>query len=259
MNRILMALSLLTAGLCLGACDQDGDSKDTASPPEDTLATDTAAQEDTPAALDTLPDAPPPPPDTIVDIPPPPEDSQEDLPPLPDSNSDCACLDGAGDLFADTLTDILPDLSSDIPPDIPEMPPYCCLSDADCEEIAQGGWTCAWGSLEAQNPAWGRCMGPLTWEDDLCWDDGDCAEDQECWGASYCPCDMGCGMADMPGQCQDPEELGDEGALCGQSGGDCKPELVCCYPCGIQGCQWQCAVPCDEGEEWCAGGCPMLP
>lgn len=57
----------------------------------------------------------------------------------------------------------------------------------------------------------------------------------------------------------DVEELGDIGDLCGPDGGDCKPELVCCYPCGIEGCQFQCMTPCDEDEIWCSGGCPMLP
>lgn len=55
------------------------------------------------------------------------------------------------------------------------------------------------------------------------------------------------------------EELGGVGDLCGQSGGDCQPDLVCCYPCGIPDCEWQCAVPCDEAEQWCSDGCAMVP
>jgi len=163
----------------------------------------------------------------------------------------------------DTLADVPPPMDLPPPPDtiedVPELPPYCCLSDEDCEKIGDGGWTCAWGEMQAQNPAWGRCMGPLTWEEGLCWDGGDCAEGLVCMGAFYCPCDMGCGAPDVPGQCQDPDALGDVGDPCGQDVGDCKPDLVCCYPCGIPDCQWQCAVPCDESEEWCAGGCPMYP
>jgi len=54
-------------------------------------------------------------------------------------------------------------------------------------------------------------------------------------------------------------DLGDVGDPCGADGGPCKPELACCYPCGIPDCTWVCAVPCDPTEPWCAGGCPMLP
>ena len=252
--QVALVSALLAAGLWLGACDQDGDPQDTAGPAEDILATDTTIPEDTPFALDTLPDAPPPPLDAVVDVPPPPEDLIEDIPLPDDLIEDIPLLD---DIFGDLPP--LPDIPPDLPPDVSDLLPGCCLSDADCADVGDGGWTCAWGEMQAQDPAWGRCMGPLDWEEDLCWDDGDCAGDQVCMGAAYCPCDIGCGMADFPGQCQPPEELGDVGDLCGQSGGDCKPELVCCYPCGIQGCQWQCAVPCDEDEIWCAGGCPMLP
>ena len=203
--------------------------------------------------------------DTLEDAPPP-MDSMEDLPPLPDVFETWDAFE-TWDTFetwdAFETYDVFETYDMfetvDLVEDIPKMPPACCLSDADCEDIGDGGWTCAWGEMQAENPDWGRCMGPVTWEDDLCWDDGDCAEGLTCMGASYCPCDMGCGMADTPGSCQDPDALGDVGDLCGQSGGDCKPDLVCCYPCGIPGCQWQCAVPCDEDEQWCAGGCPMLP
>ena len=246
-KQALIPVVAVFAALWFVACDLDGDAKDTASPSEDTVAADVIAPLDTVVPEDTSVDIPvamdaivpmdtvedvPPPMDTVEDVPPP-MDSVEDIPPPPDS--------------------------IDIVDDVPEMPAACCLSDADCADVGDGGWTCAWGKMEAQNPAWGRCMGPLTWEENLCWDGGDCPEGMECMGATYCPCDMGCGMADIPGSCQDPETLGDVGALCGQSGGDCKPDLVCCYPCGIPDCQWQCAVPCDEDEQWCAGGCPMLP
>jgi len=191
------------------------------------------------------------------------EDVFLDLPPAedtihPDSCHDVAPSDVMMDL--DSGFDGLPlDSIQDLPEDIPQMPAPCCLSDEDCEKIGDGGWTCAWGTMQAENPDWGRCMGPLTWEDGLCWDDGDCPDGQSCEGAAYCPCDMPCGMADFPGQCQDPESLGDVGDLCGPSGGDCKPDLVCCYPCGIPDCQWQCSEPCDSEEPWCSGGCPMVP
>ena len=37
----------------------------------------------------------------------------------------------------------------------------------------------------------------------------------------------------------------------------CADGLVCCYPCGIPGCQDRCMVPCTGSA--CSNGCPMLP
>ena len=256
-------LLIAAAGLWFGACDQDNPSKDTTTPGEDVIAADT------PSPADTLADTPP-----VEDAMP--WDFGPDGPPT-DSGPDAWMLDvpypediifdlwDVGDIFG---LDFGPDgppadlFDEDMSPDVHDVsiiPEACCLSDEDCEDIGDGGWTCAWGQMQAANPDWGRCMGPLGWQEGGCWDDGDCTDDQVCMGAAYCPCDLGCGMADFPGQCQDPDELGDIGDLCGQSGGDCKPDLVCCYPCGIPDCQWKCAEPCDEDEVWCAGGCPMLP
>ena len=52
---------------------------------------------------------------------------------------------------------------------------------------------------------------------------------------------------------------GQDGDLCGGLYGDCAVGLVCCYPCGIEGCDNVCMEPCDATEPWCAGGCPMYP
>jgi hypothetical protein len=264
-----IAIAIVTfAAIQLMGCDLDGDAKDTGAPAEDTVAGDVIAPLDTVPPEDAATDTPPPPMDTVEDVPAPPDvlDAVDDIP-LQDvfDMIDDIPLQDVFDMIDDIpLPDVF-DMIDDVPPppdiaaDLPEMPAACCLSDADCADVGDGGWTCAWGQMEAENPAWGRCMGPLNWDENLCWDDGDCLDGTECVGATYCPCDIGCGMPDVPGICQDPEMLGDVGDLCGQSGGDCKPDLVCCYPCGIPDCQWQCAVPCDESEQWCAGGCPMLP
>jgi hypothetical protein len=125
--------------------------------------------------------------------------------------------------------------------------------------VGKEGWTCAWGEMKAANPAWGRCMGPATSETGLCWDDGDCAKGEVCTGEMYCPCDLGCGMADRPGHCRNPADFGDVGDTCDGESNPCKPALACCYPCGIQGCEYTCAVPCDASEPWCSNGCAMMP
>ena len=51
---------------------------------------------------------------------------------------------------------------------------------------------------------------------------------------------------------------GQPGDLCDGSGqSTCATGLVCCYPCGIPGCQNKCAAPCSGPG--CAGGCPIVP
>jgi len=53
-----------------------------------------------------------------------------------------------------------------------------------------------------------------------------------------------------------------ENGLCGQSaeGATCQSGLVCCYPCGIQGCDFACKVPCEAGSPGCGDdGCLLLP
>lgn len=61
------------------------------------------------------------------------------------------------------------------------------------------------------------------------------------------PCDIAC-----------PVEPGGVGDACGGEFGSCQRGLVCCYPCGIEGCPNNvCFEPCFE--DWCAGGCPLFP
>ena len=70
--------------------------------------------------------------------------------------------------------------------------------------------------------------------------------DQNCSGEiDDFPCDMVC-----PGN--------GVGEGCGGDYGECQEGLVCCYPCGIAGCEPNiCHEPCYE--DWCAGGCPLYP
>ena len=72
--------------------------------------------------------------------------------------------------------------------------------------------------------------------------------DQDCSGDPIdFPCDLAC-----------PGQGGQVGEACGGNYGDCADGLVCCYPCGIEGCEPNiCFEPCFD--EWCAGGCPMFP
>ena len=134
----------------------------------------------------------------------------------------------------------------------PDLPAGCCYDDSDCDTGTDAVWTCA-------VPASGLPGVCTYWfGDGKCWDDGDCADGETCQGAMFCPCGLGCGMPDKPGDCVG-NTGGEVGDLCGQSGGDCKPGLVCCYPCGIPDCNWQCAYPCQDNETWCFDGCPMYP
>lgn len=48
-----------------------------------------------------------------------------------------------------------------------------------------------------------------------------------------------------------------EGGACGGDFGSCQPGLVCCYPCGVYGCQDICMQPCTDS--WCSNGCPLYP
>ena len=133
-----------------------------------------------------------------------------------------------------------------------ELPQGCCYQDEDCDQGTDAAYVCGWNEMSGE---WGRCMWLLA--PGQCWDSSDCTDGKVCNGAAYCPCDAPCGMADMPGKCMDPNQAGDIGDPCGQDGGDCKQGLVCCYPCGIQGCIFECSEPCDASEPWCEGGCPM--
>jgi hypothetical protein len=68
--------------------------------------------------------------------------------------------------------------------------PGCCLTDADCALVNDPpGMVCVSG----------RCLPPVS---DGCWTDSQCAPGESCVGVGVCPCDVVCGVADMPGKCQ---------------------------------------------------------
>jgi len=86
---------------------------------------------------------------------------------------------------------------------------------------------------------------------------------ESCVYASGCGCGDHCDhiFADLEScrsACGLPGEGLPEGAVC-ESDAQCAEGLLCCYPCGIQGCQNRCTAPCDETEPWCGGGCPLYP
>jgi hypothetical protein len=66
-------------------------------------------------------------------------------------------------------------------------------------------------------------------------------------------------VADVPTDTADLTDLAGPGEPCVSGGNDCRPGLVCCYPCGIPGCDWECTEPCDAGEPACSNGCLMYP
>ena len=39
--------------------------------------------------------------------------------------------------------------------------------------------------------------------------------------------------------------------------GQCAAGLLCCYPCGIDGCDFVCEPTCSPGTPGCVGGCIM--
>jgi hypothetical protein len=106
---------------------------------------------------------------------------------------------------------------------------------------------------EAVDPGgYGACMMVL----------GVAFDGERCVTVSGCSCGDDChlffpDMAACEAACIPPLA---EGEICGPDvPGECAEGLNCCYPCGIQGCDWVCTVPCDEDEPWCSGGCPQYP
>ena len=167
---------------------------------------------------------------------------------VPDAESD-AVSDAVPDSLSDGVSDIV--VAIDIIDVV--LPPGCCLKDGDC--TAEGGQilTCAFRAFADPGEA-GACK-PLP-EAGRCWDDGDCAAGQGCKGASFCPCNLACGMAEALGTCK---QFAGPGESCGAEGSICRPGLACCYPCGIPGCDWECTEPCDAGQGGCVDGCMMYP
>ncbi len=144
-------------------------------------------------------------------------------------------------------------------------PDDLCLTDADCKvgQSCIGEWICPPGvlCLDATYP--GLCLadpvGALEW----CYEIQMCSPGKFCCGPWVCDViggEMCGGIMATPGQCQPISyPLADVGEPCGQDGGQCKPGLACCYPCGIPGCMFTCSVPCDPTEPWCSNGCAMVP
>ena len=48
-----------------------------------------------------------------------------------------------------------------------------------------------------------------------------------------------------------------EGSVCMPGGDPCGAGLSCCYPCGIDGCDFVCEPTCSPGTPGCVGGCIM--
>lgn len=257
MNRpVLSLLALLTIALAFTGLACDGEKEpynpDTTTTPDSAAPADQSAPDllplDAPAPADT------PAPQDIVD---PTDLPQQDIPtldvpvediPLPDTPVEDIPLPDVPveeTVEADIVTEELVE-------DVVELPPGCCYNDDDCDLGTDAVYVCGWNDMSGE---WGRCM----WlpQEGGCWDDSDCPEGKVCQGAFYCPCDALCGAPDVPGTCMDPDQAGDIGDPCGQDGGPCKEGLVCCYPCGIPGCIFECSEPCDADEPWCEGGCPL--
>tara|TARA_R110002096_G_scaffold16898_9_gene57929 strand:+ start:50228 stop:50590 length:363 start_codon:yes stop_codon:yes gene_type:complete len=51
------------------------------------------------------------------------------------------------------------------------------------------------------------------------------------------------------------------GERCGQDaeGLSCGAGLACCYPCGIQGCEFTCTEACTDDGPGCVSGCTLFP
>ncbi len=133
------------------------------------------------------------------------------------------------------------------------LPPGCCRTDEDCDKGTDQAFTCAFRAY-AEAGEWGACK--VVPDAGLCWDDGDCPDGQGCNGPSFCPCDQPCGAPEARGTCK---PFAGPGENCGSEGAKCRPDLACCYPCGIPDCDWECTEPCDESEPACANGCWMYP
>jgi hypothetical protein len=96
---------------------------------------------------------------------------------------------------------------------------------------------------------------------------------ESCCGNTYpslvCECQSGtfyCYYTDaclIPG-CPDAGDYAGVGEVCqagelfdaGTAPRPCEPGLVCCYPCGIAGCDFRCIEPCTPGPGCQESGCP---
>lgn len=87
-----------------------------------------------------------------------------------------------------------------------------------------------------------------------------CQVQEDCPTGFYCHFSPMCGLwnetGSCPGDCQSTAP-GQEGDVCNRYR-QCADGLVCCYPCGIAGCENRCAVPCSPGPG-CFHGCYLYP
>lgn len=119
------------------------------------------------------------------------------------------------------------------PPMCPELPP---ADGSPCASECGLTPSCGWGDCYGSPTTVGSCSGGV-------------------WHVSSVSCNppppVDAGAADGGGA----------GDLCGQSanGAPCASGLVCCYPCGVQGCSFTCTPPCDPKEPACVGGCLAVP
>ncbi len=160
-----------------------------------------------------------------------------------------------GDATMDASTDTVSDIDGDSAGDAiicAGGPPgdCCCSGDQLGDILCQGGkWTCSIGWFYSGNQCNSvGCGGPCSLP---------CMTDAGASSASPDTGEADAGGVDAPTDASDVV-YGQVGAVCGQDGSPpCDPELVCCYPCGIPGCQNQCTVPCTGVE--CVGGCMAVP
>lgn len=98
------------------------------------------------------------------------------------------------------------------------------------------------------------------------------AEGTECSDGRTDPCQFGNSIICSTGKWQRRETIP---APCGGAGGGssdgmlgevCEPNenscgqgLACCYPCGVEGCDFVCEAPCAPGSAGCIDGCVAKP
>jgi hypothetical protein len=154
------------------------------------------------------------------------------------------CDDNDGDGF-DSLTDCN-DFDSDIHPDAGE-PCICDSVDQNCNGDPQD-FDCEIACGDADGDGFNSDIDcndndPLIHpnQEEPCTCD---AIDQNCNGIiDDFPCDIACNYLQ-------------ESDVCSQNGtstGVCEPGLLCCYPCGIEGCDDVCMQPANNAE------CPLFP
>jgi|GEM_PF-2586793 len=139
----------------------------------------------------------------------------------------------------------------------------CRCEPEDCSDIPECDLACPQGT---HNPTDDRgCVHTCECIPDVT---GDCTEEEcgpapmcpayECWDGSIAGCTGRCYRMDN-GDCGWEIRECPSQPPCGDEYGACDAGLVCCYPCGIPDCQWQCQQPCDATDPACVEGCLMVP